>query len=384
MKTLIINCHIISPNVDVKNATIEIIGNKINTIYNNLDPKQLPEADKIVDAKNNYVMPGFIDIHCHGRSGFDFTSANVDGITQIAIDKLTEGVTSVLATTLTLPEEILTKSLTEVAKYMNKKELPGAKIPGVHLEGPYLNCKQLGAQNPDFVREPDIEEVERLSKIAKVLKVSFAIETNGGIEFVGKLKNAGICPSCVHSLATYEEFSKTHDQGLINLSHFCNQMTPLHHRDIGLVGAGLLHDDVTIEMICDRIHLSDPLVELAFKVKTPNHIQLISDAMEATGLEDGDASIGGLEVVISDGAARLKSNGALAGSTLLVNKALKNVYEITKLPLKELVKTTSFNQARELNLPNIGKIEANYIADIVVLDKNFDVTNIFVDGIQKI
>ncbi|UDQ97851.1 N-acetylglucosamine-6-phosphate deacetylase [Lentisphaerota bacterium WC36G] len=384
MKTFVTNCHVISPNIEMENAVVEIIDNKISQVYTNIDSIDLNSADRVINAENNYVMPGFIDIHCHGRSGHDFTSTDVDGITTIAVDKLTEGVTSVLATTLTLPEDILTKSLTEVAKYMAKEELPGAKIPGVHLEGPYLNCKQLGAQNPDFVREPSIEEVERLNKIAKVLKVSFAIETEGGTEFVSQLKKAGICPSCVHSLATYTQFSEAHEQGLNNLSHFCNQMTALHHRDIGLVGAGFLHDDVTIEMICDRIHLSDPMIQLAFKIKTPNFIQLITDAMEASGLEDGEASIGGLEVVIKDGAARLKSNGALAGSTLHMNKALKNVYEITNLPLKELVKTTSLNQARELKLENLGKIEANYIADIVILDKEFNVIKAFVNGKQKI
>ena len=383
MKTFITNCHIISPNIEMNNAVIEINDDKISNIFTDGSQFDLTTADKIIDAKNNYVMPGFIDIHCHGRSGYDFTSADVDGITQIAVDKLKEGVTSVLATTLTLSEDMLATSLTEIAKYMEKDEVPGAKIPGVHLEGPYVNPKQLGAQNPDYVRPTDIEEVKRLNSIAKVLKVSFAIETEGGINFVSDLKKAGICPSCVHSLATYEEFSKAHKQGLNNLSHFCNQMTPLHHRDIGLVGAGFLHDDVTIEMICDKIHLSEPLIQLAFKVKTANHIQLITDAMEASGLEDGEASLGGLVVVIKDGAARLKSNGALAGSTLQMNQALKNIYEITKLPLKELVKTTSLNQARELNLPHLGKIEADYFADIVILNQDFNIENILVNGIEK-
>lgn len=156
----------------------------------------------------------------------------------------------------------------------------------------------------------------------------------------------GIVPSCVHSAAKYGEFKRCYLEGMRNLSHFCNQMTPLHHRDIGLVGAGLLEDDVFLEFICDKLHICPDMIALVFKIKGPDRIQLISDAMRASGMPDGEYTLGGLPVIAKDGAARLKEGGALAGSVLQLNVALKNVAEITKLPLAELVKSTSYAQRR--------------------------------------
>ena len=172
--------------------------------------------------------------------------------------------------------------------------------------------------------------------------------------------------------------------GLDRLTHFCNQMTVLHHREIGLVGAGLMEDGVAIEMICDKIHLCPDMIRLAFKSKPIEKILLITDAMEATGLPDGDYQLGGLAVKVSDGAARLASNGALAGSTLQFNTAFKNVAEVTGLPLTELVKATSWNQALDLGLKRLGKLEAGFVADIAVLDDQFKVAAVFVDGVRRI
>jgi N-acetylglucosamine-6-phosphate deacetylase len=295
------------------------------------------------------------------------------------VDKLKEGVTTLLPTTLTLPEETLATSLKTAAEYV-KSGVKGCKIPGVHLEGPYINPKCLGAQNPDFVRAPDIAEVKRLNDIFPVIKVSYAVEMPGAAEFSAELLAEGITPSCVHSAATYKQFLDGYNHGLRNLSHFCNQMTALHHRDIGLVGAGLAHDDVYIEFICDKLHICPDMIGLVFSIKGCDHIQLISDAMRASGMPDGDYTLGGLPVVVSDGAARLASNGALAGSTLQICQALKNVVEITDMPLSELIKTTSWNQACALRLKDLGRLESGYYADIAVLDYDFNVQMTLVNG----
>jgi N-acetylglucosamine-6-phosphate deacetylase len=377
MKTLIKNCHLISPDVELKNAAVLIDGKFIAGVY--ADGEILPSADNTVDAAGQMVVPGFIDVHCHGRSGYDFTDGSQEGMDAIAIDKLKEGVTTLLPTTLTLPEEQLKPGMKTVSEYV-KRGVKGARIAGVHLEGPYINSKCCGAQNPAFVRNPDIEEVKRLDAISKVAKVSFAIEVAGGYAFVRELLAAGITPSCVHSSATYADFKKANALGLKNLSHFCNQMTPLHHRDIGLVGAGLLHDEVFVELICDTVHISPDMIKLIFKIKGPEKVLLITDAMCAAGLEDGDYNLGGLPVVVKDGAARLTSNGALAGSTLLFYKGLKNICEITGMPLKELIKTTSWNQARSLGLEKLGRIEPGFYADILILNDDFSPEKVFVDG----
>ncbi|MFA7230125.1 MAG: N-acetylglucosamine-6-phosphate deacetylase [Victivallaceae bacterium] len=377
MSTLLKNCHIVSPDCDIKNAAVLIEGKFIKKIYIGND--SIPEAGKVIDAAGKMVAPGFIDIHCHGRSGYDFTDAKQEAIDTIAIDKLKEGVTSLLPTTLTLPEDALAAALQTAANYV-KSGKKGCKLPGVHLEGPYINPACLGAQNPAFVRLPDIAEVKRLNSIFKVAKVSYAVEVVGGAQFAADLLAEGITPSCVHSAAKHSEFLEGNKRGLKNLSHFCNQMTPLHHRDIGLVGAGLMHNEVFIEFICDTLHICPDMINLVFKLKSTERIQLITDAMCAAGMPDGDYELGGLPVIVKDGAARLKSNGALAGSTLQLCDALKNVYNITGIKLSELIKTTSWNQAQALGLEKLGRIEPGYYADIVILNDQFKPEKVLVNG----
>ncbi len=374
---LIKNAHIISPDCDLAGAALLLEGAFIRQIFAPGDP--LPQADDTVDLENMMLMPGFIDVHTHGRSGYEFTDGVLEHLNTMCADKLSEGVTSWLPTTLTLGHEQLAAALDNARKY-TQSQLRGAKIPGVHLEGPYINAKCLGAQNPAFVRSPDIEEVLKLNAIYPVSKVSYAVEVEGGARFAAELLANGITPSCVHSQATYGEFGKAYDHGLRNLSHFCNQMTALHHRDIGLVGAGLRHSEVFIEMICDKIHLCSDMISLIFQLKDINHILLITDACQAAGMPDGEYEIGGLPLILKDGAARLASNGALAGSVLVMNKALKNVYEITGLPLSQLVKTTSWNQACSLHLNQLGRIEPGFLADMVALDEEFEVRKVWVNG----
>ena len=378
MSTLLIkNAHIISPDTDLAGAALLLENDHIKQIFAPGDA--LPAADQTVDLENRMLMPGFIDVHTHGRSGYEFTDGVLEHLNTMCVDKLSEGVTSWLPTTLTLGYDALAGALENARKYTDSK-LAGAKIPGVHLEGPYINESCLGAQNPAFVRKPDAAEVKKLNDIYPVLKVSYAVEVEGGSQFASELLAMNITPSCVHSKASYKEFLSAYDHGLRNLSHFCNQMTALHHRDIGLVGAGLRHSEVYIEMICDKIHLCSDMIKLIFQLKDINHIVLITDACQAAGMPDGEYEIGGLPLILKDGAARLASNGALAGSVLVMNKALQNIYELTGLPLSQLVKTTSWNQACSLGLSKLGRIEPGYKADLVALDANFDVTAVWLDG----
>ncbi len=374
MRTLITDCRIVTPGIDLANGSLLIEEDKIVSLIPAGSP--LPAADRTISGSGLTAMPGFVDIHCHGRNNVDFCDGSVEAVNTIARGKLEEGVTTLLPTTLTLPEEELRAALDAVAHYDGK----GCKLPGVHLEGPFINVKCCGAQNPAYVRRPDIEEVKRLNAVYPVKKVSFAPETEGAAELTAELCRMGIVPSCVHTAATFGQFKECYLQGMRNLSHFCNQMTPLHHRDIGLVGAGLLKSDVYAELICDKLHICPDMIALAFQVKGADHIELISDAMRASGMPDGEYTLGGLPVISRDGAARLKEGGALAGSVLQLNVALKNVAEVTGLPLSELVKSSSYTAARALGLPGIGKLEPGYQADVVLLDADFRVMKTFVDG----
>jgi len=367
---------LISPDLEIPSASVAIEGKFIEKIYSG--GEQLPKSDTVYDAKGKMAVPGFIDIHFHGNSGFDIIDGTLEAVENISKRKLNEGVTTIVPATLTAPEESLTKSMHAIAAY--RKKTPYSKVAGVHLEGPFINPNCLGAMNPDFVRKPDIKEVMRLNDIEKVLLVSFATEVEGGLKFIKDLSDMGITSSCGHSAATYKEFKEAKKAGLKHLTHFCNQMTKLHHREIGLVGAGLLDNDILIEVICDKVHLCPEMIELIFKVKNIEKIALITDSVAAAWLDDGCFKVGGLDIKVENGEARLASNGALAGSTIKFYNALKNAYEITGLPLNQLIKATSYNQARSLGIAEVGKIEQGYFADIVILDDKFCPKAVFVNG----
>ena len=374
MKTLITNAHIISPGIDIVGGSVLIDGTKIAAV---LTPGETAQADKVIDAAGNVLMPGFIDIHSHGAGGCDTCDCKIESIRTIADCKMKEGVTTWLPTTLTLGTKTLAEVCETVKEYAASPN--GSKTPGVHLEGPYINPKQCGAQNPAFVRPADYEEVEMLNNIYPVLLISMAPEMPGAVDFIAKASAAGITCSAGHSAASYADFKKAKAAGLRHLTHFCNQMSPQHHREIGLVGSGMLDKDVKIEVICDKIHLCEDMLKLTFSNKDISQLILITDSLACSWMPDGPGSLGGLPIIVKGGVARLES-GNLAGSTLRYAKGLKNVQELTGKPLSELVKATAWNQAQSLGLHDLGKIEPGYTADLVLLDAEYDVLKTIIDG----
>ena len=391
----IINAHVISPGVDIKRATIIIANGKIKSVTPE-DPKVKHsigceccsgEFEEIIDVRGKYVVPGFIDVHLHGACGYDVCDEDKpEAIAEIAKAKLEEGCTSFLPTTLTVSNKTLMAAAKNVAAYIKSGE-PYAKVIGIHLEGPFINPSCCGAQNPEYVRKPDIKEVLKISKVSPVRQVSFAVEEKGGVKFVEECFKNGIVPSCGHTGATLADFMPGYEKGLRHMTHFCNQMTKLHHREIGMVGAAFLIDDLNTEVICDKIHLCPDMLRLIFKKRPLEHIQMITDSLRCSHLEDGYAfEMGGLKVMLKDGQARLVEGGALAGSTLWMNQGLKNLRDVTGLPLKDLIRVTSWNQAIEQGLgKKLGKVEKGFIADLAVLDtRSFDVCAVFVNGEQRI
>jgi N-acetylglucosamine-6-phosphate deacetylase len=379
MKTLLIHARVISPDVDYADAAVLLDGSRIGALFT--PGEALPAAEQIIDLKGDYLLPGFFDIHSHGCAGHDFCDGGVDAVRAIARHKLSQGVSSFLGTTLTLPEEELAASLQAAKDYVDS-DPDGARIPAIHLEGPFFTAEGAGAQNPAYLRAPDLDLVRRLHALYPIAKLSYSLELDPECRFVRELVDLGIMPSCAHSLADYELFKRSCFLGLKHMTHFCNVMTPLHHLHFGLVGGGLLHRDVFVELICDGVHLCPEMIELLFMVKGCDHIMLITDSMRAAGMPDGDYSLGGLPVLVRDGCARLKS-GQVAGSTLLFHEGLKRAHALTSLPLSQLVKTCAWNQARSLNIADIGKIEAGFQADLVVLDQDLNPVQTWVGGQQR-
>jgi N-acetylglucosamine-6-phosphate deacetylase len=375
MSTLIQNVRIISPDLDTDNGQVLIEGGKISQV---LKSGEKPLADEVIDGGGRMLMPGFIDIHCHGADRCDVCDDDLDGIRHIAKRKLQEGVTTWLPTTLTQPKEKLQSIVGTVAEYAANAEF--TRCPGLHIEGPFINVTKAGAQNPEFVREPDFSEIEALHAIAPALIVSVAPDVAGAMSFIRQAAAAGITCSAAHTAATCAQIEGAKAAGLTHLTHFGNAMTPLHHREIGVVGAGLLDDDLMIELICDTIHLCPDMLRLMFKRVSIDRLMMITDSMAASWIDKGEVMLGGLEVVVENGTARLKDGGALAGSALRFNHGVRNVAEITGLPLDQLVKATSWNQARSLGLEGFGRIEAGYHADLVLLNGDFSVHQTLVGG----
>lgn len=372
---LIRNIRVISPDVDYKYANIIIDGEYIKSVTEKeVNPENF---DDIIEGEGLIAFPGFIDEHTHGAIGYDICDGEYESVDKIAEARLKEGVTMFFPTTLTQPNEVLVKAAKAVAEY--RKNERWAETPGLHIEGPYINCAYKGAQNPDYIRLPDTEEIKQLNDITPVKIVTVAPEVEGAIDFISDMREMGIVTSAGHSGATYADFIKAKAAGLTHLTHFFNQMSPLHHREIGLVGAGFADNDVKIELICDKLHVKPDIIKIVFNVKPVSQILLITDSLLAAGLPDGKYVMGGLEMILKNHEARLPS-GNLMGSTLPYQYGLRNVHEITGIPLKELVKATSLNQAQSLGLHGVGKIEKGYKANIAILDDQFNVAGTMVKG----
>lgn len=307
---IIRNVQIVTPGHEVcpgsirfsDDGTIAEIGEKVS-------------SDEIAfDGEGDlFAFPGFIDIHTHGANGFDLSNATLEAVETIAEAKLREGVTTFLPTTWTASLEDIRDMATAAAAYRENQRY--ARAPFLHVEGPYLNPRQAGAQDPAYMRSPDKDEINAIHDICPVKIVSLAVELDGALDFVSQMTRQSIVTSAAHSAATRSEFRAARKVGLQHLTHFCNQMSGLHHRDVGLVGSGLLDDEVMIEMICDTIHLCEDMIELVFRHRSSDQIMLITDSIAASHLGDGEYKLGDSKIIVKDGAARIPE-GNLAGSTL--------------------------------------------------------------------
>lgn len=385
MKTVILNAHVISPGLDLPKATVVIENGRIRKVTSAKVAAKADAKTEVIDAKGRYLMPGFIDVHTHGALTYDFCDADPKAIFEFAKAKLEEGVTTVLPTTLTVSHGELVTAAKNAKAYVAAGS-PYAKVPGIHLEGPFINVKCCGAQNPKYVRKPSMKELKAIAKVFPVKLISYAPESEGGAKFAKDCLKAGVVPSCGHTAAKLKDLMAAYRNGLRHMTHFCNQMTPLHHREIGMVGAGFLIGDLNTEVICDRIHLCDDMLRLVFTRRDLAHVQMITDSLRCSHCKDGYAfEMGGVKVLLKNGEARLES-GNLAGSTLWMGDGLKNVHDVTGIPLKDLVRCTSWNQAIELGWgDDFGKVEKGYIADLVVIDpESWKPKAVFIDGVRRI
>jgi N-acetylglucosamine-6-phosphate deacetylase len=373
MILLLKNVVVVSPGVYQDHRDIVVDNGIITRVGTGCD-----HADEVIDGDGLTAVPGFFDIHCHGADGADVCDNNLDSIRHIASKKLAEGVTTWLPTTLTQPREILLEIVGKVAQYRQQQDL--TRCPGLHVEGPFINKEKAGAQNPQFVRPPDARELRALHEIVPVMILSLAPEMPGALELIREARSAGIVCSAAHTAATCAQIGTAIDAGLTHLTHFGNAMTPLHHREIGVVGAGLYDSRLMLEMICDTIHLCPDMLKLLFTLVPVERLMMITDSVAASWIGEGEIQLGGLVVEVRNHVARLKEGGALAGSTLRANEGLRNIVEHTGRSLESVIQVTSWNQARSLGMKGFGKIEPGYHADITLLRGDFSVARTIVGG----
>jgi N-acetylglucosamine-6-phosphate deacetylase len=341
-----------------------------------------PRGAEVIDATGYHIAPGFIDLHIHGAVGQMFEFADADGYAGIATLLAEFGTTGFLATIAALPHEN-TLSAIRTAKEFSK-DSAGAKMLGIHLEGPYLSPEVPGAQLVSAIRPPSLDELGQYRQAAgKLLKImTLAPEVDGALELISTLKQYGIVSAAGHSNATFEQIRNAIPVGLTHIAHTFNAMRALHHREPGVVGAALAMNLLTTELICDGHHVHPAAVDIVLRCKPRDKIVLISDAVAALGLPEGDHDFLGIPVSVKGGVVRLKHSDNLAGSVLTLNVALKNVFQwFGAVPLREIFLMASLNPARVAGLDDSkGQIAVGKDADIVLMDEHFDVTLTMVEG----
>ena len=345
---------------------------RIHTIAQNLHDAQA----QVFSFPSTYsLVPGRIDLHIHGAGGADVMDGTREAIETIARKLPEEGVTGFLGTTMTESVSTIEKAIKNAREYSLQPDEQGASLLGIHLEGPFLSPLQTGAQSKEHLLLPNLPLFQYWQTLSGngIRLVTLAPELPGAIPFISYLRETGVVPSIGHSNATYDEAIKGIDAGATHMTHLFNAMTGLHHRDPGVVGAGLFQQEVKVEMIADGIHVRKELINLAYRIKGREGFILVSDAMRAKCMGDGHYELGGQEVIVSGGKATLL-NGILAGSVLKLDEGVKRMIEGSICTLEDTVYLTSVNPAKQLNVyDRKGSITTGKDGDLVVLDEHYDV-----------
>ncbi|RKP44293.1 N-acetylglucosamine-6-phosphate deacetylase [Cohnella endophytica] len=381
----IINARIVTPEGVIDNGIVRVKDGLISEIEHFASMYAETKADaelETIDAKGSWLIPGFIDVHVHGGAGHDFMDADAEGVEAITRFHASNGTTSMLATTLTASREDLTAVMDIVSAFMSKP-MPYAQLVGVHLEGPFVNVKWKGAQNPAYILPPQPDWLDEwVNRFPGLIKIqTLAPENEGSLPYIEKLAANGIVPSCGHTDATYDQIIAAADHGLRHAVHTFNAMTPLHHRQPGTVGAVLTDDRIVAEVIADGHHVHPAGIKLITRAKGTHNVILVTDAMSAAGMPDGDYDLGGLPVHMKCGVARLKENDSLAGSTLTMIGAVRYLIREIGVSVEEASRMASANPARQLGIDDRkGSLTVGKAADFLLLDEALELQATWIGG----
>lgn len=386
-KVKIINGRIITPYRIIKNSTLLINGRQIEAIVEG-DP-DIPDYE-VIDAKGNYVSPGFIDIHIHGGGGHDFMDGTEEAYLKIAEIHAVYGTTAIAPTTLTCAKADLLKAI-DLYKSADAKNTKGAQFVGMHLEGPYFALSQSGAQDPRYIRNPDVEEYKEVIAYGRdvVKRWSVAPELPGAIEMGKYLKSQGIIAALAHTDAIYEEVLVAVENGYSLATHLYSAMSGVTRRNTyryaGAIESAFLIEAMDVEIIGDGIHVPPPLLKLVYKIKGPDRIALITDAMRGAGMPEGESILGnkdnGLKVIVENGVAIMADRSSFAGSVATTDRLVRTMVQMADIPLVEAVRMMSRTPATIMGLERTkGTLTAGNDADVLIFDENIHIKTTMING----
>lgn len=382
----IVNGKIITPDGLMPAGTVVISEGKIVEITEY--DVEVPGAAEI-DAGGNYVSPGFIDIHVHGGGGSDFMDGSEDAFLTIARLHARYGTTSMVPTTLTSDKAGILKTLAVYEK-AHKQNVSGAQFLGMHLEGPYFAMNQRGAQDPRYIRNPDPEEYEDIIRQSSVIRRwSAAPELEGALEFGRYLRSHNIIAAVAHTDAIYEDVLKAYENGYSLITHLYSGMSGVTRRHAfryaGVIESAYLIDEMAAELIADGVHLPPPLLKLAYKIKGPDKLVLITDAMRAAGMPPGESILGsvhdGLKVIVEDGVAKLPDRSAFAGSVATADRLVRSMINLAEVPLTDAVKMMTSTPAAIMEVSEYkGSLAPGKDADLLIFNDNIEIQKTIIKG----
>ncbi|HVA01420.1 MAG TPA: N-acetylglucosamine-6-phosphate deacetylase [Terriglobia bacterium] len=380
---------IYTPAQEIRNGVILIEGHRIAKVGHR-DQVKIPAGATVIDNADRTVVPGFIDLHIHGAAGYDLMEATSEAVAAVGRHLARHGTTSYAATTVTASSERTlhaAKGLGEIIRASHSSHGTSDKIVGaqpvcVHIEGPFINTKKRGAHPASQIQKPSIEVLAKFldaaGDTARIL--TLAPELEGALTVLEYARSRGLKVAIGHSNATFEEAERAIAAGASHAVHFYNAMRPFGHRDSGIIGAVLTDDRVSAELICDGVHVEPTAVRLLVKAKGLERVILVSDSLSGAGMPDGNYRLGNFTVHVAGGVCRTVE-GNLAGSTVTLDAALRNLSAFTGLSYQQCLPCATANPAKILNLEKVkGLIAPHADADLAVLDKSFCVTQTYVLG----
>lgn len=382
---IFINGKIILSDKVLEGYNLAVNESKIADIYHD----KSKYTGEIIDAKGNFISPGFIDLHVHGGGEGDFLDGDKEITKNVLKMHTSHGTTGIYPTTLACENEEVFTALDILSELIKENE-NFAEILGVHLEGPYLSMAQRGAQDPKYIKNPNREEYLRFLDYSGIIKrVTFAPELEGGLEFADELKKRNIVASMGHSDAEYEQVLEAFNHGTALVTHLYSGMQGVHRvrgfRKLGIVESSYLIDDMNVEIIADGCHLPVELLKLIYKIKGGDRIALITDAMRAAGREEGESILGskgkGQRVILKGGVAYMPDFEAFAGSIATTDRLVRNMYKLAGVEIYNAVKMASLTPARIMGCQDRkGSLEAGKDADIVIFDDDIDIKYVMTRG----